>query len=299
EQAVEGTNEDARKNALRQQGGAWQREARHAHLPSLSLSKHIKPLEGLVSCWFNAKAPPFTDSDLRKAFSFAIPRQKLLKTLLLPETLLTKGLFSSLFEGENLFSIQESQETAFELFNTVSKTSDVKTITISYEATDLFSRIASQLKSSFERVFPIQIELEPLPFKELFQRLRSGQFQMTILHAISQYTDPINFLERFEFHDLPRNFSGWENKKYRMILKNYRKSKDPKQKFDLIKKAEKILLEEMPIAPIYYEHYTYLQKPWVHNLQVSPVGIIHFDRVRLGKISHCKQEETDLFNSVG
>ena len=182
-----------------------------------------------------------------------------------------------------MFSVQESKTKAQELFQSAMKRRGKKqlAIALSYEATDLFSRIASQLKASFEETFDIKVHLEPLAFKELFQRLRSQQFHTTLIHAVAQYSDPINFLERFEFKDLPRNFSGWEHPEYQAILKQYRKLNDLEQRHDLAKKAEQILLREMPIAPIYYEHYAYLQKPYLHNLGISPVGIVHFDRAFL------------------
>ena len=50
-----------------------------AYLPSLSLNKQIKPLEGMVSCWFNTMKAPFHNADLRKAFSLAIPPKEALR----------------------------------------------------------------------------------------------------------------------------------------------------------------------------------------------------------------------------
>ncbi len=272
-----------------------------AHLPSLSLNKQIKPLEGMVSCWFNSLQEPFNLPDLRKAFSFAIPRRKLLEKLELPPELLTKGLFSCIFEEQDMFSVEESRNKAKDLFQLALNQMNLKkfSIKLSYEATDLFSRIANQLKGYLEGAFEVLIHLEPLSFKELFQRLRAQQFEVTLIHAVSQYTDPINFFERFEFKDTPRNFTGWEHPGYQKILRQYRTFNDRRLKHSLIKKAEQILLNQMPIAPIYYEHYAYLQKPHLHNLRISPVGIVHFDRAKLYKSPASHNADLELFNIVG
>jgi len=272
-----------------------------AYLPSLSLNKQIKPLEGMVSCWFNTLKEPFNLPELRKAFSFAIPRRKLLEKMLLPPELLTKGLFSCIFEEQDMFSVEESQGKAKALFRTALNQLNLQSldITLSFEATDLFSRMAAQLKSCLEGSLDISIQLEPLPFKELFQRLRAQKFQAALIHAVSQYTDPINFLERFEFKDTPRNFTGWEHPGYQETLNQYRTLNDPEHRLELAKKAEKVLLEEMPIAPIYYEHYAYLQKPHVHNLRISPVGIVHFDRASLSKEPVLEIANPELFHIVG
>lgn len=272
-----------------------------AYLPSLALNKQIKPLEGMVSCWFNTLKEPFNLTELRKAFSYAIPRRKLLEKLLLPPELLTKGLFSCIFEEQDMFSVEESRVKAKELFRSALDQMNLKqlSITLSFEATDLFSRIANQLKGCLEGTFDMSIQLEPLPFKELFQRLRTHQFEATLIHAVSQYADPINFLERFESKDTLRNFTGWEDQGYQAILNEYRTINNPEQRHALAKMAAQILLEEMPIAPIYYEHYAYLQKPRVHNLGISPVGIVHFDRASLRTDAISQHGALELFDVVG
>ena len=92
--------------------------------------------------------------------------------------------------------------------------------------------------------------------------------------------------------NLARNFSGWENSEYQKVLKQYRKTVDANQRQVLSEKAERILLDEMPIAPIYCEYYTYLQKPHVHNLSISPVGVVQFDRVAL------RRDSADTFSNI-
>jgi oligopeptide transport system substrate-binding protein len=112
-----------------------------------------------------------------------------------------------------------------------------------------------------------------------------------LLRVLSQYTDVINFLERFETRDLPRNFSGWENSKYKTALKQYQKTTDDTKRQAFAKQAEKILLEEMPIAPVYYSHYSYLQKSYVHNFVISPTGIAEFDRITLEENQNSMRED--------
>ncbi len=66
-------------------------------------------------------------------------------------------------------------------------------------------------------------------------------------------------------------------------FQQYRKTAAYEKRQELSRKAEALLLNEMPIAPIYYHQYTYLQKTHVKNLSISPIGIIQFDRVFLEK----------------
>jgi oligopeptide transport system substrate-binding protein len=254
------------------------------YLPALLWTKKIKPISGLASCWFNTLGGPFTNKNLRRAFGSAIPREKFLEKLLLSKALLAKRLCPSILqELEPPFAIQECPSTAHFLFEKALRELGVKRLqmTLTYEATDEFSRLAALLKAHWEELFKVSIELEPLSFKELWQRLPQKQFEMSLFCSLSQYTDIVNFLERFEFKNAPRNFSGWENGKYRDLLFRYRKTMCYEKRQELAAKAESLLLNEMPIAPIYCYHYSYLQKSHVKNLVVSPVGVMQFDRVSL------------------
>lgn len=258
------------------------------YLPALLYTKKIKPIAGLASCWFNTTKPPFNNVNLRKAFGYAIPREKLLNKLLLPNTLLAKRVCPSILQDCAISPlIQECPITAKNLFQLALKELKIKRLKVilSYEETDEFSRLAALLKIYWKETFNVSIQLEPLPFKELWQRLPQQQFEMSLFCPFSQYTDVINSLERFEFKNGPRNFSGWENAKYMALLQRYRKTISHKKRQELAQKAEVLLLSEMPLAPIYYRQYTYLQKSHVKNLTISPIGVMQFDRVLLKRPS--------------
>jgi oligopeptide transport system substrate-binding protein len=256
------------------------------HLPTLLWAKKIKPVSGVTSCWFNTLKSPFSNVNLRKALGYAIPREKLLEKLVLPNTVLAKSFCTSLLQGDEAPTlVKECPTIARALFEAAAKELKFKKLkmTLSYEETEEFSRLAFLLKSHWEEMFEISLQLEPLSFKEFWQRLPMNQFEMSLVCSASQYTDTINFLERLEFKDAPRNFSGWENAQYQAFLKQYRETFDDKTRQELAVRAESLLLEEMPISPIYYYHFAYLQKAHVKNLVLSPVGVVQLDRVVIEK----------------
>ncbi|MBS0653698.1 MAG: peptide ABC transporter substrate-binding protein [Verrucomicrobia bacterium] len=265
------------------------------YLPALLIEKKIKPLAGLVGCWFNSLTSYFYNRNLRKAIAYAISREKLLKKLLLPNALLaTRFLPSLLQDDEGVMGIDESDELARTLFQKgLEELGEEKlTVTLSYENKEEFAHMASLVKAQIEAVLPIAIHLDPLCYKEFWQRIPRYEFEMGLACSISQYTDAINFFERFEFKNTMRNFSGWESAQYQDLLKQYRQTSDLTKRRMLGAKAESILLEEMPLAPLYYHHLAYLQKPHVKNLRVSPIGVMQFDRVILEK-----QQEIDFSKS--
>lgn len=254
------------------------------YLPALVSNKKVKPLSGITCCWFNAISSPFSNANLRKAFAISIPRDKLLAKLSLSDALSARRFSACILpaaKGNDL--IEENTDLAKELYHTALREMKLHQLRISltYEATEEFDRMASLLKTYWEHAFPVRIQLEPLSFKEFWYNLPKQRFQLSLLCSASQHTDRVSFLEKLEFRDVPINFSGWENAKYKSLLQQYRSTLDPDKRQLIAQNAEQILLDEMPIAPISYYHFTYLQQPYVKNLAVSPIGVIQFDRVFL------------------
>lgn len=254
------------------------------NLTTLLHEKKLHFSQGLISCCFNTLGFPFHNKNLRKAIAYAIPRQSLLQKLVLPNNLLARRFCPTILEGsESSCAIQECEKTAKELFQESLKELGIKRLklVLNYEATDEFSRLALLLKTYLEDLFKITIGLEPLSFKEYWQRLPGQAFEMILFSSFSQYTDVINFLERFEARATPKNHTGWENPQFKELLNQYRKTADQKKRQKLAAKAETILLEEAPIIPLYQCQYSYLQKSHVKNLYISPIGVMQFDRASI------------------
>jgi len=256
------------------------------HLPSLVQTRKIKPVAGVVSCYFNTLQFPFHNLNLRKAFSYAISREKVLNTLLLHNVFSASGPIPPILKQNTTSPFpDDAADYAKELFRAGLQELGIPAsrlkITLTLETTDLHCRLAKLLQATWEKVFEIQIQLEPLPFKVLFERLPKREFQLAINRWLAQYTDPINILEKFESRDSQKNYTGWENFKYKAILKRYRKTALHDKRMELASQAEELLMQHMPIAPIYYHYHSYLQKPYLKNLAISPIGVVQFDRVSL------------------
>jgi ABC-type oligopeptide transport system substrate-binding subunit/class 3 adenylate cyclase len=75
----------------------------------------------------------------------------------------------------------------------------------------------------------------------------------------ADYTDPDSFLRT-----CPVWFtSGWRNEAYERLVEQARRLMDHERRMDLYRRADRILVEEAPIAPLYHGRSHMLVKPWV------------------------------------
>ncbi|MCB1123926.1 MAG: peptide ABC transporter substrate-binding protein, partial [Verrucomicrobiae bacterium] len=65
--------------------------------------------------------------------------------------------------------------------------------------------------------------------------------------------------------DSGNNDTGWSNDEFDALYKKGSQMMDPVARMKTIQRAEKILLEDMPIAPFYHYTTNYLVDPRVKN----------------------------------
>jgi oligopeptide transport system substrate-binding protein len=84
--------------------------------------------------------------------------------------------------------------------------------------------------------------------------------------------DPFTFLGLFT---TPRgtNGTGWYDPKYVALLDEANRTLDQQQRFELLAKAEKYLLEFQPVIPIETSSINWLKKPYVKGMYPNAASI--------------------------
>ncbi len=243
------------------------------------------PLPGSTMCCFNVNAYPFTNKNIRKAFAYAINRQEIIEnvTLMNEENglkLLPKSLgFESepFFEDGDIERAQDYLEKGLEeLGTTIEKLGSVKLL---HASSGIYPKVAKALKSQWLKVLGINVKLEGYEYKIFLDKLTQRDYQMGQCVWIAQYLDPMNFFDRFRTTSGVKNYPGYYNPEYENILKKSSSIKDSQERFSYLKEAEKILMEDMPLTPIYHWNNAYLIKDYVHNFQYNLAGGFYFHHV--------------------
>ena len=92
---------------------------------------------------------------------------------------------------------------------------------------------------------------------------------------IGDYMDPMTFLDMWTTTN-GNNDTGWSNKTYDNLIFGSFKVADPIARAKMLHQAEDILMNDMPIMPIYFYVNQNVMKPWVKGAVRSPLGFIDF-----------------------
>jgi oligopeptide transport system substrate-binding protein len=100
---------------------------------------------------------------------------------------------------------------------------------------------------------------------------QDGDFDIVRAGWIGDYNDPQNFLFLFESDNLGFNYPRWENAEYDALMEQAETESDLEARGEILRQAEALLLEEMPIIPIlYYSSRALVSdklKGWEDNIQ--------------------------------
>ncbi len=200
---------------------------------------------------FNCQKPPFNNKKMRQAFALAINKQELAAILNarpanspLPDrhSQVTSPSISSinLDKAKNLF-----QEGLLELNLTHENFPLIILIHLKGSARNIVSEF---IKHQWEIIFGIKCKSESLEWNALFSRMTQGDFDLGGITWTPWVNDPMYTLNSFRNSSESINFSKWENSQYQEILCLAEKEIDLGKRQVYYMQAEKILLDELPVA---------------------------------------------------
>ncbi len=240
------------------------------------------PNAATTLCTFNTQTFPFSNLHLRKAFSYAIDRGEIVEQLtqggqIFPTSFLPPSLttyrsvsFSDPAAARRHFeqALEEMQIPPHQL----------ESLVLYYKPTQMEKRLAQTLQRQWKEVLGITIGLSQLDFKSHAYRLQNRDYQISLTSWIAQFNDPISILERFKDKAHLKNYPGWEDPDYTLLVN---KANCSDQRLELLHAAEALLIDQMPLTPIYHWSSPALCSPRIQATATTPCGGVLFERFRL------------------
>lgn len=113
------------------------------------------------------------------------------------------------------------------------------------------ANIALPIKKSWEDILGIKVSLEQIEFKVLLDRATKGNYYTRRAGWFGDYADPTTWLDMYRIGD-SNNDCKYHNPEYDQLLKDAALELDKAKRFELLAKAEAMLLQDAPIVPIFY-----------------------------------------------
>jgi oligopeptide transport system substrate-binding protein len=223
--------------------------------------------------WINTKVPPLTDPRVRRALGLAIDRTAIVKFImrggqipwanLVPEGLAGyQGPRSPLFDPDKARALL--REAGYNEQHPFPK------VHLIYNTAEGHRLIAQAVQEMWKKNLGVEIDIENQEWKVYLKKQTAMDFQISRGAWIGDYPDPFTFLELLSGIS-GNNHSNWQHPEYERLLAESNRTLDPAARLGLMRKAEEIMLAEMPMIPLYVYTRNDLSKPYLrgfwHNIQ--------------------------------
>lgn len=152
---------------------------------------------------------------------------------------------------------------------------DTMTLTLICDDATIQQNVAAVLQSQIEKALPgLTIELRVEPKKQRLQDVRSGSFELDLTRWGPAMSDPTNYLNNYISNNSMN--TGWNSPEYDEILASTSTGSlvnDPEARMKALKQAERLVMEDAVIVPLYEKHNAVLVKSNIKNLQFHPVAL--------------------------
>jgi len=207
---------------------------------------------------FNTEKAPFNDVRVRKALSYTIDRDIITKALLgqgqknayglTPEII--SGFTPELPEYAKLTQKQRIEKAQSLLAEAGFDKSNPLSFNLLYNTSENHKKNAIAITSMWKKSLGINVTLENQEWKSFLDSKRQGNFDVTRAGWCGDYNEPSTFLSLMQSTN-SSNDAHYKSKSYDELMKQALATTSDEARNEIYLKAESLLAEDMPIAPIY------------------------------------------------
>lgn len=260
------------------------------HVDQYKNSPEFHQIPGNCIFWWklNAnKVPEFQNENLRKAISIVINREAAVNVLLkngsIPAGFVVPKQFAKGPNGEWFREGVEQPylpfgdvEKAKELWNKAKQELGIQKLDLQYLTTDgeLAGKLAEYFADQIEQLEGITVTIKKLPWNAYLEADSKGNYEIGAGSGwCPDYKDPMTFLGYWH-SDNPNNTTGLKMEEYDKLIDKARSlGTNPEKRWEVMRQAEKVLIENAYAIPTYQNGSAILLKPYIEGVVFQNFGI--------------------------
>ena len=242
-----------------------------------------KPESAVEYYMLNITKPPMNDIRVRKAFNMAIDKAGLAayQRTVKPLTAFSpEGIFPGYPQpsGDPFGAERARQLLAEAGYRDSSGRYDpsrfpISEVELTYNTTERNRQVAEFVQAQWKQNLGLTVALKNMEWKTYLDYRAKLQYKGAARAGwVGDYMDPYTFLDIFST-PTGDNGTGWFDPAFAKTLQDANRQHDPAQRYVLLARAEKMLLDAQPIIPLYTNATNWVKKPYVKGLFANPVTI--------------------------
>lgn len=233
----------------------------------------------------NCTRPPLDNKKVRQALAMAMNKREIVATVTRAGELPARSFVPPGLPGyQSPQAPDYSPEAAKQLLAEAgySDQHPLPRIPILYNTDEAHQSIAELIQDQWKRSLGISVAPQNQPWGSYLEAQRTLNYSVCRAGWGGDYLDPNTFLDLF-VTDGENNETGWSNAEYDRLIEEAAYERDAAKRMQMFRHAEEILLDEVPIIPIYFRVSKNMVRPYVKGfynnlLDMHPLKSIEVDR---------------------
>jgi oligopeptide transport system substrate-binding protein len=250
----------------------------------------ISPQLSVYYYGFNLTRPPFKDQPgLRRALSLVIDRERLTKAVTgLGETpaygWVPRGVANYTPQQFDYADVPYSARVAEarELYAKAGYSAQQPLrVELRYNSGEVHNRLAVAMAAMWKEALGVETELYAEEFRALLQTIQARKDTQVFRSSwIGDYNDAYTFAQLLQ-SDFGINLTGYSNPRYDSLLAEATRQPDPVRRRALLEEAERLMLADHPLLPVYFYVNKHLVKPYVSGWSDNVMNVQYSKDLRL------------------
>lgn len=232
---------------------------------------------------FNTTRPPLDDPRVRRALTLAVDRRALVEKVALAGQQPAAGLLSPELPGYTPpAGVSYDPYSARRLLAEAGYPGGhgFPALEAMHFSSELNQKLLEAMQQMWQRELGISVTLAAKEKQVWFTEERRLAYQLSLARWIGDYVEPSTFLELF-ISGGGNNATGWALPEYDRLVRAGASEADPAARNALYRQAEELLLQDLPIAPLFHGTRPYLIQPSVQGWEPALLGFHRYQHVRL------------------
>jgi oligopeptide transport system substrate-binding protein len=257
---------------------------------NLAAQLHVSPQLSTYYYGFNLERAPFKDAPaLRRALSLVIDRDKLTQLVLKVGELPAYGWVppgianysSQSFDYRTLPMATRIAEAQRLYRDAGYSAAHPLSFELRYNAGEVHSKLAVAVASMWKEALGAQVRLAQVELKSLLADIDRGDVEMFRSSWVGDYNDAYTFAQYLK-SDFGVNLPHYHSARYDSLLIGAQQQLDPLARSALLEEAERVMLADHPLLPLYFYVNKHLVKPEVQGWYDNVMNVTYSKDLSLG-----------------
>jgi oligopeptide transport system substrate-binding protein len=249
---------------------------------NLAKELRISPQMTVYYYGFNLDRALFQDPRVRRALSMVIDRERVASSVLRVGELpaygwVPPGVFNYTAQSADYAStpIAGRVASARKLLAEAGYSRDKPLrFELRYNTGEVHAKVAVAVASMWKEALGVEAQLTAVEFKSLFQDVDRRDVDMFRFSWVGDYNDPYTFLQYLK-SDFGINLPHYKSTAYDALLAQASRQTDLARRRELLQEAERTMLADQPLIPIYFYVNKHLVKPEVRGWYDNVMNVMY------------------------